>query len=219
MRASYRDRASGATRSKRGTGSLRERRPGVWEVRVVVGFDPGRGRSIQRSFTVHGDAAQAGKARRDLVAGYAAPRSDMWHTASVVTVGELLDSFLGSAQLWKPATVASHRHVVSTLVGDPLCRCRVQSMTPAVMRTAICRWRDAGVSVPKVSARWLLLRGAVSWAAAEDFLRLNPLAGLRGHARLQPVGGDQLPAHDRTGPRPGQALRPEAARGQGPARR
>jgi integrase len=155
-------------------------------VRVVVGFDPGRGRSIQRSFTVHGDAAQAGKARRDLVAGYAAPRSDMWHTASVVTVGELLDSYLGSAQLWKPATVASHRHVVSTLVGDPLCRCRVQSLTPAVMRTAICRWRDAGVSVPKVSARWLLLRGAVSWAAAEGFLRLNPLAGMRGPPRPQP---------------------------------
>jgi hypothetical protein len=27
----------------------------VWEVRVVVGFDPARARSIQRSFTVHGD--------------------------------------------------------------------------------------------------------------------------------------------------------------------
>ncbi len=45
MRGSYRDEASGVTRSKRGTGSLRERHPGVWEVRVVVGFDPGRARS------------------------------------------------------------------------------------------------------------------------------------------------------------------------------
>jgi hypothetical protein len=36
-------------------------------VRVVVGFDPGRGRSIQRSFTVHGDAALAGQARREPV--------------------------------------------------------------------------------------------------------------------------------------------------------
>jgi hypothetical protein len=39
-------------------------------VRVVVGFDPGRARSIQRSFTVHGDAALAGKARRELAAEY-----------------------------------------------------------------------------------------------------------------------------------------------------
>jgi hypothetical protein len=70
MRASYRDQASGATRSKRSTGSLRERSPGVWEVRVVVGFDPGRSRSIQRSFTVHGDVGLAAPARRDLVAEY-----------------------------------------------------------------------------------------------------------------------------------------------------
>jgi hypothetical protein len=104
----------------------------------------------------------------------------------VVTVGELLEDYLGSAQLWKPATVASHRHVVSTLREDPLCRCRVQSLTPAAVRGAICRWRDEGVSVPKVSARWLLLRGAVSWAVAEGLLRLNPLAGMRGPPRPHP---------------------------------
>ncbi|HYB14346.1 MAG TPA: hypothetical protein VEF71_02590 [Streptosporangiaceae bacterium] len=39
----------------------------MWEVRVVAGSGPARGRSIQRSFTVHGDAALAGRARRDLV--------------------------------------------------------------------------------------------------------------------------------------------------------
>jgi hypothetical protein len=36
------------------------------------------------------------------------------------------------------------------------------------------------VSVAKASARWLLIRGAVSWAVAEGLLRLNPLAGMRG---------------------------------------
>jgi hypothetical protein len=186
MRASYRDPAYAAVRSKRGTGSLRERSPGVWEVRVVVGFDPARGRSIQRSFTVHGDAALAGTARRELVAGYGSARSDIGPAASVVTVGELLEGYLGSAQLWRPATAVSHRHVVSTLAGDPLCRCRLQLLTPAVMRRAICRWREGGVSVPKVSARWLLLRGAVSWAVAGGLLKVNPLAGMRGPPRPRP---------------------------------
>jgi integrase len=158
----------------------------VWEVRVVVGFDPGRARSIQRSFTVHGDAALAGKARRELVAEYGSTRAGIRHAAPVVTVRELLEDYLDSAQFWKPATVASHRHVVSTLLGDPLCRCRLQSLTPAVMRAAICRWREEGVSVPKVSARWLLLRAAVSWAVAEGLLALNPLAGMRGPPRPQP---------------------------------
>ena len=131
-------------------------------MRVVVGFDPGRSRSIQRSFTVRGDAALAARARRELVAEYGSTRAGVSHAASAVTVGELLEGYLGSAHLWKPATLSSHRHVVSTLAEDPLCRCRLQSLTPAVMRTAICRWHDEGVSVPKVSARWLLIRGAVS---------------------------------------------------------
>jgi len=106
MQASYRDRAFTANRSKRGTGSLRERSPGVWEVRVVVGFDPARGRSIQRSFTVHGDAALAGEARRELVAGYGSARSDIKCAASAVTVGELLE---GYGQ--RPAVEAGHRHL------------------------------------------------------------------------------------------------------------
>jgi len=120
------------------------------------------------------------------VAEYGSTSSDMRHTAPVVTAGELLAGNLGSAQFWKPATVASHRHVVSTLLGDPLCRCRLQSLTPAVMRAVICRWRDEGVSVPKVPARWLLLQAEVSWAVAEGLLRLNPLAGMRGPPRPQP---------------------------------
>jgi Phage integrase family len=152
----------------------------------MVGSGPARGRSIQRSFTVHGNAALAGKARRELVAEYGSARSDIKCAASAVTVGELLEGYLGSAQLWKPATAASHRHVVSTLLGDPLCRCRLQSLTPAVTRAAICRWREDGVSVPKVSARWLLLRAAVSWAVAEDLLRLKSLAGMHGPPRPRP---------------------------------
>ena len=78
--------------------------PGVWEVRVVVGFDPARGRSIQRSFTVHGDAALAGRARRELVAEYGSARSHVRCTAAVVTVGELLQGYLGSAQLTASST-------------------------------------------------------------------------------------------------------------------
>jgi hypothetical protein len=70
---------------------------------------------------------------------------------------------------------AGHHHLAPSprlgLLGDPLCRCRPQSLTPAVVRAAICRWRGEGVSVPKVSARWLLIRSAVSWAVAEGLLR------------------------------------------------
>jgi hypothetical protein len=130
-------------------------------VRVVVGFDPGRGRSIQRSFTVHGDAALASRARRDLVAEFGSTRSVVRHTALAVTVGELLNGYLTSAQLWKPATIASHRQVVSTLVGDRLCRCRLQSLTPAVVRAAICRYVGSQAQAWPVSMRLIL--SPVTW--------------------------------------------------------
>jgi hypothetical protein len=58
---------------------------------------------IQRSFTMHGDAALARQARRDLVAEYGSARSDIGRTAAAVTVGELLEAYMGSAHLWKPA--------------------------------------------------------------------------------------------------------------------
>src|SRR5664280_1765967 len=50
-------------RDARGSGSLRQRRPGVWEVRVAVGPDPVSGRSRYRSLAVHGDRESAQAAR------------------------------------------------------------------------------------------------------------------------------------------------------------
>ena len=74
MTTSYRDEIPARTRARRGTGSLRERSPGVWEIRVVVGFDPAHGHSVQRSFTVHGDEAWAQRRRCELVEDYGIDR-------------------------------------------------------------------------------------------------------------------------------------------------
>jgi hypothetical protein len=43
----------------KGAGSLRQRRPGTWEIRVAAGTDPVTGRVIQRSVTFHSTAAEA----------------------------------------------------------------------------------------------------------------------------------------------------------------
>ncbi|MGV8830324.1 MAG: hypothetical protein ACWA6U_18660, partial [Breznakibacter sp.] len=59
----------------KGQGTLPERRPGVWEIRVAAGTDPVTGRTIQRSVTFHGDAADAEHTRRELTAEYTARRS------------------------------------------------------------------------------------------------------------------------------------------------
>ena len=60
---------------------------------------------------------------------------------------------------------------------------RVTALSPSIVVGAIRRWKRDGASDPTISARWLVLRGTLSWAVAERLLRTNPLLGMRGPAR------------------------------------
>ena len=40
--------------------------------------------------------------------------------------------------------------------------------------------------MPTVSARWLVLRSALSWAVGENIVRTNPIAGVKGPPRPTP---------------------------------
>ena len=71
-------------------------------------------------------------------------------------------------------------------MADELGRRQLVTLTGGEVRAAICRWQTAGLSVPTVSGRWLVLRSAVSWAVADGILRSNPLASMRGPARPEP---------------------------------
>jgi len=83
---------------------MRERRPGVWEVRVVVGNDPVTGVSRQRSFTVHGDEEFVRERRRELVGQFGVDRSALYWPAAGWTVAELLVRFVAAEHAWSPAT-------------------------------------------------------------------------------------------------------------------
>jgi hypothetical protein len=175
-----------ARSGRRGDGSVRERKPGVWEIRIVVGHDTITGRSIQRSFTVHGDVAAAEKRRRELVDQYGVTRV-AWSTAGArMTLGDLVQKFCDAPHLWKPATYTSHRSVVQQLIADPLAKERLVTLTPGEVLAAIGRWQAVGASIPTVSARWLVLHSALSWAVRENLLRTNPLTGVRGPPRPKP---------------------------------
>ena len=57
---------------------------------MVVGFDPGNGRSCQRSFSVHGDAGYAQRRRREPV--------DSWGVSRVAITSE--GARLTTATFW-----------------------------------------------------------------------------------------------------------------------
>jgi hypothetical protein len=73
----------------RGSGSIRQRRPGVWEIRVAAGTDPVTGRTLSRSVTFRGSEPDAHAYREELAAEYVARRS-VAKAAPKLTLAELL---------------------------------------------------------------------------------------------------------------------------------
>lgn len=149
----------------------------MFEIRVVVGREPATGRSVQRSFTVRGDAEHAEARRRELVADYAVDLSVLH--ASGLAVGELLTRWFAAGHAWKPSTRIVYDCDLRALRADPLAVVRLCALDPAVVYRAIDRWRTSGVTVATVSSRTKTLSAALRWAVEQGILRAHPLAGLR----------------------------------------
>jgi integrase len=165
---------------------MRERRPGVWEIRVVVANDLLTGRSVQRSFTVHADRELAEQHRRALVERFGVGRSALYCEGARWSVAELLERFIDAEHQWRPATRSSHTSVVRFLTRDPLGRVGVAALTPMVVDQALARWRATGGSAALVWGRWAVLHSCLSWAAAQGMVRSNPILGMRAPMRPTP---------------------------------
>jgi len=165
-----------------GQGSLRERRPGVFEIRIAVGIDPVSGRTVQRSFWFHGGADDAEERRRELAAQFAEYRS-IRRASPFLTVGELLERWLAAQHEWRPATWSSARSNAKALSADAIAGRRVATLRPDVARLAMARWRSSGATVSVVSGRFRVLRSALGWAHAESIIDRNPLREMRGPPR------------------------------------
>jgi len=161
-----------------GQGSLRERRPGVFEIRVAVGVDPVSGRTVQRSFWFHGVADDAEERRRELAAQFAEYRS-IRRAAPFLTVGELLERWLVAQHDCRPATWSSARSNAKALSADAIAARRVATLRPEVVRISMARWRASGATVSVISGRFRVLRSALSWAHGESIIDRNPLREMR----------------------------------------
>jgi integrase len=161
----------------RGLGSIRQRRDGVWEVRVSLGPDPISGRSEVKSLTVFGSADTAQDARRRYAAEAAQVRAHRLARADI-GLADLLQVWLAADHGWKPSTTIGYRSIVACLGRDALGRRRAVDVTAPVLRAATATWRVAGVGEPTVFARIRALRSCLRWAYAERIIEREPLAGM-----------------------------------------
>jgi hypothetical protein len=89
------------------SGSLRQRGPDSWELRIYLGVDAATGRERWATKTVHGSRRHATAQLREFVeeAGYARLRAG--------TVADLLDRWLAHASPgWSTSTLRQNRSVV-----------------------------------------------------------------------------------------------------------
>lgn len=116
-------------------GTLRQRRPDTWEIRVYVGTDPVSGKPRQRSVTVHGDLATAQQARAQLAA-----HATQWRATRnppLSTVHELLHRWISSEHDWKPSTWQNYRQAARRLSEQPLAGRDPLAVSPPVLRAAM----------------------------------------------------------------------------------
>jgi integrase len=165
---------------------MRERRPGVWEVRVVVGNDPVTGASKQRSFTVYGDVDLVTERRSDLVAQFGVDRSALYCAAAGWTVAELLQRFISAQHAWSPATRSSHVSMARWLMTDTIGTAGVAVLAPSLVDARIGAWCRSGASAALVWARWAVLSSSLSWACRQGLLRANPLRNMKAPPRPLP---------------------------------
>jgi integrase len=167
-------------------GSLRERRPGVWEIRVAVGVDPVTGRSVQRSVRFEGSAADSETYRTELAEEYAIRRA-VARAAPFLTVAGLLERWLLADHPWKPSTAVGYRSNARHLSNDShLANVRVVSLTPVQLRATFARWSASGATLSVIGGRFRALRAAVGWAYDERIIDFHPIRHMRGPGRVEP---------------------------------
>jgi hypothetical protein len=169
---------------------MRERRPGVWEIRMAAGTDPVTGRSLQRSVTFRGSASEAELYRVELAEEYAARRSGT-RAAPMLTVAELFERWLIADHPWKPSRQVGYASNARLVTADrKLAATRVVSPTPQAVRAAFARWNAAGASTATVAVRFRVLRSAIGWAYDERIIDNHPLRSMRGPGRPEPRRAD-----------------------------
>ncbi len=149
--------------------TIRERSPGVWEVRTFAGRD-GKGRPTQVSKTVRGGRRDANKVAAGMTLTSA--------TASAkVTVGQLLDLWVDQqASSWAPSTEQNQRSRVRLVKADPIAGVPLVRLTAVDVDRWHARLARGGVGEGSIRNQHLVLRAAVTQAVRWGWVTTNVVA-------------------------------------------
>ncbi len=155
-------------------GTLRQKRPGYWEVRADVGRDPVTGKRRQKS---HGFPAatrrEAEKEKRRFLAEVDAGR----HRATEESFGQLLEAwYAGRVSGWSPTTTERNRslldkHILPALGSKPLSKLR-----PADLDRFYDRLAKVGQAPASIRKAHSIMRSALNLGERWEWVDRNPAA-------------------------------------------
>ena len=158
--------------------TLREKRPGVWEVRVFTGSDA-RGRPTQLSRTVHGGNREALRLAAELEVGpgRASPAGR--------SVSDLLDAWVEqNLDTWAPSSARDQQSRVKAIKKDQISRLPLARLTVGDVERLHTRLGKAGLQDAGIKNLHGVLRAALSQAerwgwASSNVASLARLRSLR----------------------------------------
>ena len=160
--------------------TVRERKPGVWEVRAFSGRDE-RGRPTQVSRTVRGTKRDALRVAAELTVRPVT-------RAASATVAELLAGWVEQSDAtWATSTRRDQRSRAAAILADPLAKLPISRVGVADVERWHTRMRRAGVGETAIRNRHTVLRAAFTQAVRWGWLSANPVGTARlAHAKRIP---------------------------------
>jgi integrase len=152
--------------------TIRERRPGVWEVRVFSGRDPA-GKPTQVSQTVRGTKRDAQRKAARLESG---PHS----TAGGQTIADLLAVWRETNDaIWAESSKRDYASRAKAIAADPIARIAAARLGVADVERWHARMRRGGLGDATVRSRHAVLRAAVEQAVRWGWANTNVVASAR----------------------------------------
>ena len=152
--------------------TIRERQPGVWEVRVYLGRDPVNGRKRQRSRVVRGGKRQAlaAAAAMEAESGSGPPAT------TARTVRDLLEAWYSHGEpSWSISTARGYRSRIRIITSTVLGTTRLDKLTTEVLDRWYTSLHSSGTSAANIRNYHALLRRALGQGVRWDWLQSNPV--------------------------------------------
>ena len=147
--------------------TLRERRPGVWEIRVFTGTDA-HGRPTQLSKTIRGGKREALRVAAEMEVGPGRAAS------GGRTVSDVLDVWVEqNLETWAPSSARDQQSRVRGIKKDPIARMPLARLSVGDVERWHTRLRQAGMADAGIRNQHSVLRAALAQAVRWGWVSTN----------------------------------------------